>query len=253
MIGTTVDAFLGGRLMIRQPAGGYRAGADPVFLAAAVPARAGDRVLELGCGAGVALLCLLARVSDLQATGVERDPVTADLARLNARHNGHDAQIVTADLNALPQDLREQSFDHVLANPPFFDRTHGSKAHVDREGGRGEDTPLATWIDTGIRRLAPGGTFTLIQRANRLPDLLAAMDTRLGDITLLPLAPRQGRAAKLVLVQAQKGAKGPFQLAPPFILHDGERHERDGESYSSKARDVLRENAPITLRQLISG
>ncbi|KAB2877432.1 MAG: methyltransferase, partial [Albidovulum sp.] len=42
----TADAFLGGRLTIAQPRAGYRAAADPVLLAAAVPARAGQAVLE---------------------------------------------------------------------------------------------------------------------------------------------------------------------------------------------------------------
>ena len=48
----TCDDFLGGRLSIWQPRDGYRAGVDPVLLAASVPARAGQSVLELGCGTG---------------------------------------------------------------------------------------------------------------------------------------------------------------------------------------------------------
>lgn len=252
MSATTTDAFLGGRLAVQQPETGYRAGADPVFLAAAVPAKPGERVLELGVGAGVALLCLLARVENLSATGVERNDALADLARHNLRHNRATARIVTADLTDLPEELRAQSFDHVMANPPFFDRTQGSKARSDREGGRGEQTPLATWVDTAIRRLAPGGVLSMIQRAERLPDLLGAVDSRLGDITVLPLAPRQGRAAKLVILQARKGAKGPFRLATPLVLHDGVRHERDGDSYSAMARAILRENAALDIQSFIS-
>jgi tRNA1(Val) A37 N6-methylase TrmN6 len=52
----TTDGFLGGRLTIAQPVAGYRAAADPVLLAAAVQARPGQAVLDLGCGAGVASL-----------------------------------------------------------------------------------------------------------------------------------------------------------------------------------------------------
>lgn len=44
---TTHDDFLGGLLSIEQPVKGYRAGVDPVFLAAAVPAQEGQSVLEL--------------------------------------------------------------------------------------------------------------------------------------------------------------------------------------------------------------
>ena len=51
---TTDDAFLGGRVQVLQPRKGFRAGLDAVMLAAAVPARAGDRVCELGAGVGTA-------------------------------------------------------------------------------------------------------------------------------------------------------------------------------------------------------
>jgi len=82
------DQFLGGRLTVAQPKTGYRAGVDPVLLAASVPAGRGESVLELGCGVGVASLCLAARVPGLKITGVEIQPDAAILAAQNAQHNG---------------------------------------------------------------------------------------------------------------------------------------------------------------------
>lgn len=237
----TEDAFLGGKITLRQPVKGYRAGADPVFLAAAVPAKPRDSVLELGCGSGVALLCLNNRVSGLHLTGVERDADVADLARKNLTDNRATGDIVTADIAALPNDLRNQTFDHLLANPPFFNRQEGSAApEAAREKGRGEETPLAQWVDIALRRVKPKGSVTFIQRAERLPDLLAAIDDRLGDLVALPLAPRLTRAAKLIILQGRKGANGPFRMAPPFVLHKGERHLQDGDSYTEEAQSILR-------------
>ena len=66
------DAFLGGRLRLWQPVRGYRAGGDPVLLAASVPAQAGQAVLDVGCGVGTAALCLSARVPGVAVTGLER-------------------------------------------------------------------------------------------------------------------------------------------------------------------------------------
>ena len=57
----TEDRLLGGRVVMRQPASGYRAATDPVLLAACVAARPGMRVLDAGCGAGAAALCLADR------------------------------------------------------------------------------------------------------------------------------------------------------------------------------------------------
>ena len=61
-------------MRLRQPVEGYRAAVDPVFLAAAVDAKAGQRALDLGCGAGAALLCLARRVDGALVDGLEVQP-----------------------------------------------------------------------------------------------------------------------------------------------------------------------------------
>src|SRR5262249_58944603 len=50
----TEDAVLGGKLRLKQPTGGHRFGHDAILLAAACPARAGERVVDLGAGGGPA-------------------------------------------------------------------------------------------------------------------------------------------------------------------------------------------------------
>ncbi|NNF71217.1 MAG: methyltransferase [Rhodobacteraceae bacterium] len=240
----TNDAFLGGRVAALQPSQGYRAGVDPVFLAAAVPARPGQTVLELGCGAGVASFCLAARVPNLTLQGVERQAAYANLAGRNAALNKTSLAVTCADIAALPVDLRQLSFDHVIANPPYYRRDNGTPADdTGREQALGEATPLSVWVDVAIRRLSPGGWFTIIQRADRLPDLLTAIGARLGDITAYPLAPRESRPATRVIVTARKAARGPFTLANPMILHNGAEHLRDGEDYAPATSAVLRDGA----------
>src|SRR5664279_1796469 len=83
----TEDGFLGGRLRLRQPRAGHRAGHDAVLLAAATAARAGDRVVDFGAGVGAAGLALACRVQGLDLVLVEIDPRLAALARDNARLN----------------------------------------------------------------------------------------------------------------------------------------------------------------------
>lgn len=246
----TSDKFLDGRLIINQPRNGYRAGVDPVLLAACVPAKPGQSVLELGCGAGVASMCLGWRVRGLVQFGVELQADYAQLARQNAGQNKIELQVFDGDLKKLPAQLREISFDHVIANPPYFQRNRGSSAaDPGRDIALAGQTPLVDWIDTATRRLRPGGYMTVIQRSERLGDVLRAVDERMGSVRVQPLAPRIGRAAELVIVQARKGGRGAMKLAAPIVLHVGERHLSDGESYTAEIRAVLREGAEI----LISG
>lgn len=240
------DAFLGGRLRIWQPKAGYRAGVDPVLLAAAIHARPGQSVLELGCGAGTAALCLHARVPELELSGVEVQPAYAELARRNSADCGAGMAVWAADLARLPADLRQHRFEHVIANPPYYPA--GSRtvaADKGREGGLGEVTPLAMWVEVAARRCLPRGHVTMIQRADRLADLLAAMQARLGSIRVLPIAPRTGRDAALVIVQARAQGRSALRLHAPLVLHDGAAHDGDRESYTPQVRAVLRDAAAL--------
>lgn len=232
----TRDGFLGGRVQLWQPRSGFRSGIDAVLLAAAVPAEPGQSVLDLGTGAGAAGACLMARVPGATVTGVELQPAYAELAQRNGL-----SEVVTADLTDLPAGLRARRFDHVMMNPPYF-RSHAASPAPDpgRAKARGETADLADWIRTGAARLQPKGTLTVIQRADRLDDVLAALPAFVGSRLLQPLAPRVGRDATLVIVQGRHSGRADLRLRPALILHDGDRHEADAEAYSPKARAILR-------------
>ncbi len=238
----TRDAFLGGKLHLWQPRKGYRAGVDPVLLAATVPASKGQRVLELGCGVGTASLCLGARTGGLILTGVEIQPAYAALAR----RNDPGFEVVEADLADLPLALRQRQFDHVLANPPYFDREASiASSDTAREIAHGEHTPLATWVEIAAKRLAPKGQLHFIHRAERLPDLIRALPHDLGSIEVLPIASRAGRPAERVILRARKSGRGAFRLNAPLVMHEGDAHIFDGDSYVPVIRAVLRDGAAL--------
>lgn len=238
------DGFLGGTLRLWQPVRGYRSGADAVLLAAACPARAGDAVLELGCGAGVAILCLAARVPGIRATGLEVLPDYAALARRNAGENALPLEVIEGDLAAPPAALRARSFDAVIANPPYF-RDATPPPDAGRGMARHEALPLAAWLDAGLRRLRPGGSLTVIQRAERLGDILPTLTGRAGAVRVLPITARAGREAGRVIVTASKGARAPLRLLAPLVMHDGDTHATDGDDHSALATAILRNASPI--------
>lgn len=245
----TCDGFLGGALRIWQPKDGYRAAMDPVLLAAAIPARAGESVLELGCGAGVASLCLAHRIPGLAVAGIERQADYADLARRNAAENGLAFDVTEGDIARMPAALRALSFDYVIANPPYFPKGSGTPARDSgREAAQREDLALAEWLRIGLKRLRPGGWLTVIQSADRLPDLLAGLGHAAGSTCILPVVPRAGRPAGRVILQTRKGGRAAFRLLAPLVIHSGAEHLQDGDDQTPEARAVLRDGAALNLR-----
>ncbi len=230
------DAFVGGALRILQPREGARAGIDPVFLAAAVGAEAGQRILEPGSGVGVAGLCLARRVPGIFVVGLELQPELAAIAARNVCRNGLQDRlgILCGDIGAPA--LTPAGFDQVMMNPPFYDqpdkvrpaRAPKALSHM------GDGRSLADWLAFGLKMLKPKGTLILIHRPDRLADILAALAGKAGAIRVFPLWPDPIRPAKRVLIKAVKGSKAPLSLLPGLVLHAGEK------TYSREAEAVLR-------------
>ncbi len=240
---TTEDHFLGGRLVIRQPQDGYRAGSDPMFLAAAVPARAGEAVLDLGCGVGTASLCLLARVEGVRAVGLELQPGLAGLARANAAANGFAErfQVVEGCLTEPPEGAPYHHFDHVITNPPWYEPgTIRPPSAQSKAIGHMEEVELAQWLKQAVRFLKPKGRLFVVHRADRLGDILAGLHPlKVGEVRVFPLWPKAGKAATRVVVAARKDAKTPLEVQPGLLLH----HPDGG--YTDKADAILRHGTAL--------
>ncbi len=239
------DRLLDGRVVLRQPAAGYRAAIDPVLLAAAVPAHGGERVLDIGTGTGAALICLAARVAACRVTGLEVQETLADCAAENVVSNGFEGrcEILAGDLLQPPSTLRAAAFDHVMANPPYGHDGQGkippepSRAVAHFEGQAG----LADWLDFGLAMLRPKGSLTVIHRADRIEDVLTALRGRTGEIVIFPLWPKAEVPAKRMLVRARKEMRTPTRIAPGLVLH------REDGRYTEAAEAVLRGGAKLAL------
>jgi tRNA1(Val) A37 N6-methylase TrmN6 len=244
--------LLGGRISYSQPRTGYRTGIEPVFLAAAVPARPGERVLEGGTGAGAGLLCLAARISGVTGLGLEIEPAMAAIAARNFAendtNNGTDNEfrrltVRTADLRDLAS-LRDLSagFDHAMANPPWHAVEGTPSPEPLRQRAKVAPAGLiAAWIVALGRCLRLRGSLTLILPPRALPEAVAVLpEAGLGSPLLFPLWPRAGEAARLMLLQAQRGGRSDCRILPGLILHEG-------AGYTPAATAVLRAGAALDL------
>jgi tRNA1(Val) A37 N6-methylase TrmN6 len=224
---TTADAFLGGRLHLRQPRAGHRAGHDAMLLAAATAVHRGDRVVEFGAGVGAAGLALATRVRDIELVLVEIDAALASLAGQNASMNNTAADIVVLDVTASAADFVEHglapdSADVVLMNPPFNDAArHRISPDVARASAHVADSEtLEAWIASSRRLLKSGGALTLIWRADGLTDVLAALGRGFGSLAILPVHSDAGKPAIRILIRAVKGGRAPTRILASLLLND---------------------------------
>lgn len=246
----TEDAVLGGKLLLKQPRRGHRFGHDALLLAAACPARARERVVDLGAGVGAAGLALALRVDGTEVTLVEVDPDLAALAAENARVNGLAARVRSVVLDvaaAAPAfaaaGLAPESVARVLMNPPFNDPVR-QRASPDRQRRLAHEGPAGTlgaWVRTGARLLRPGGTLTLIWRADGLADVVHALEAAFGAVTVLPVHAKAGEPAIRILVRATKASHAPLALLPGLVLND------DTGVPSAEAEAVLRGGVALPL------
>ncbi|MDQ2101555.1 tRNA1(Val) (adenine(37)-N6)-methyltransferase [Azospirillum isscasi] len=232
------DTLLNGRVRLFQPQAGYRAAIDPVLLAAFTAAEPGEWVLDAGTGTGAAALCLAARVPGAAIAGLEKRAEAADFARRNAALNGMENRVTVleGDLLAPPPDLVPGSFDRVMMNPPYLRAGAASlppdpwKAAANVEGQAG----LTDWVRFAAVLLKPRGTLTMVHRADRVDEILAALHgARFGSLVLVPLWPKPGEEARRILLAAKKGGRSPARFTAGLVLHGP-----DG-AYSAQAQRIL--------------
>ena len=247
MADTTRDTILGGRVTILQPARGYRAAIDPVLLAAAVPARPGEAVLDAGSGSGAASPALAQRLGGVSVTGLEAQGALVTMAQGSARENGLDGRVrfLEGDLLSPPEELTTGVFDHVMANPPYMAAGRGnpppdaSKRAATVEGAAG----LADWLGFLSSRARDGGTITVIHRFDRAQEVAAGLkDIGAGNLVIFPLWQKhENGEAKRVIVQARKGGAYEIRTAGGLVLHDG------SGAYTAAAEAVLRAGNALLL------
>lgn len=225
----TCDFFLGQRLEILQPKKGYRAGIDALLLGSAAANFDSKNICELGSGVGVAILTCLARRNAAgnmpnMANALEIDEYAANLLSQNASKNGFSNLLEVTNIDGLkPNSPYENKFDLVFSNPPYFDDFSKIRdPHESRHQAYVIGAPLLNWIKAMIRLVKSNGRLLLIHRADRMYDIVDALQNRAGDIRILPIHPKTRENANRVLIGAKKSSKAPTQILPPIFLRDSD-------------------------------
>lgn len=233
----TIDAFHRGAFHVVQPKGrGHRSGMDAMLLAALVADERAIRVADLGAGAGAAGMAVASRLDRAEVVLFERSPDMAEFARksLLLPENGRFANrvsIIEADVTLTGKDRNEaglvdDSFHHVIMNPPFNDASDRlTPDALKAEAHAMTDGLFEKWIRTAGAIMIPGGQLSLIARPESIGDIIAACGRRFGGIEITPIHPREGENAVRILVTGIKGSRARLALRAPLTMHGEGTHK----------------------------
>lgn len=241
---TTQDKLLGGRMVLCQPKHGYRVAVDPVLLAASIPARAGDRVLDLGVGTGAASFCLLAREPSTHILGIDNNPEYLELAKQSIALNGFDGKMeLRLGHIPLPSGVcKPQSFDVVMANPPYYAQAdYSASPDAGKTAAHAHAGKLSDWVSTAFAALKPGGAFFVIFPGEGMAALQSALQTHFNRLDVYKILAKEKGPARRIIIRATKNPDAPHKVneAGSLVLH-----EKNG-AYTVAAHAVLWDAASI--------
>jgi len=211
-------------LKIIQPKSGYRFSLDPLLLCDFAGPEA-VRILDLGTGCGIIPLVMARKTPDSRITGVEFKAEMSLLARRNVSGNGLSGRvsIIESDILSLKGSLEPDSFDLVIANPPYRKQGEGRVSpKAGRDLARHESTAsLSDFLAVSKRMVRPGGSVCMIYHPERLPELLAAcLNINLCPVRLQMVHGDFSLPARMFLIELLKGRKSALQVLPPITVKE---------------------------------
>lgn len=213
------EEYIGG-LVLLQSSEEFKLTRDALHLARFATLHRGDRVCDLGCGVGNLLIPLASRSEKLTLDGVELRESSASLCRESLARNGLTGTVITGDLNTVHRILPDNSYDLVVANPPYFPARSGevspkpAKATARTEG----DYTLESCCQAAKRLCKYGGRLAVCLRPERLAQLFAELEAAGLEPKRLQLVQTGAeKEANLALVEAIKGGKPALRVLPVII------------------------------------
>ena len=105
---------------------------------------------------------------------------------------------------------------------------------------------MSAWFSVAKKRCKPKGKVTIIQRIERLPEIIKCLDGYFGQITVQPISSFKDTTPKTVIVQATKSSSGAFKLLAPKIVH--KRNLLTGKVlYEDEFKKILGSGHPLRL------
>lgn len=223
--GESLEELFEGGLKIIQNKNFYRFTSDSVLLTRFVRAKRGERVADFCAGSGIVGLHFYALAPEAvsSVTLFEMQPELSEMSARSVALNG--LENFTAVCSRVQDIGREynEAFSLVLCNPPY-ERGGFENADYKKAVCRKEITvTLADIVDAARRALKFGGRLALVNRADRLAEVLYAMKSRgIEPKRLQFVCGREGAKPYLLLAEGTKGAKEGMEILPALVNARGD-------------------------------
>ena len=223
--GESLEELFEGGLKIIQNKNYYRFTSDSVLLTRFVRAKRGERVADFCAGSGIVGLHFYALAPEAvsSVTLFEMQPELSEMSARSVALNGlENFTTVCSRVQDIGREYNE-AFSLVLCNPPY-ERGGFENADYKKAVCRKEITvTLADIVDAARRALKFGGRLALVNRADRLAEVLYAMKSRgIEPKRLQFVCGREGAKPYLLLAEGAKGAKEGMEILPALVNARGD-------------------------------
>ncbi|MCR5501976.1 MAG: tRNA1(Val) (adenine(37)-N6)-methyltransferase [Lachnospiraceae bacterium] len=216
-------------------------GMDAVLLSGFVRAKATDSLMDLCTGNGVIPILLAAKTDCPHMAGMEIQEESAALARRSVELNGltDRIDIITGDIKNAPELFPKGTFSVVTVNPPYMNENSGlinpssAKAIARHE----LLCTLEDVIRTAAYLLSPNGSFFMVHRPHRLPDIMDLMRKyRIEPKRMRLVYPSKEKEPNMILMEGAMGGNPFLRIEPPLIIYgeDGSYSEEVASIYANE-------------------
>ncbi len=202
-------------------------GMDAVLLANFARISPKADVIDLGTGTGIVPLLLAAKTKGNSWTGLEIQENMVDMARRSVEMNEvtEKVNILQGDLKAVREMFKPAQFGAVTSNPPYMKENSGLKNPSDTIYiSRHEvSASLEDVVAAASYLLKTNGTFTMVHRPSRLPEIMEMMvKYRLEPKRMQLVQPTVDKEPNLVLIEGVKEAGRECRILPTLAVYDEE-------------------------------
>lgn len=240
-----IDTLLNGYKLV-QDKEKFMYGIDAVLLSAfSLPSiYKGDSLVDLGTGTGIIPLLLQSTSNGKEFTGLEVQEESAQMAQKSVDLNQlPNVRIICGDIKNVNTIFPKHSVEFVTSNPPYMINEHGRQCGTDAKSIARHEVlcTLEDVVSAADYLLKPHGTFCMIHRPFRLPEIFAALKAHSMEPKRMQLVyPFVDKEPNMVLIEAKKNAQPRLTNEPPLIVREasGEYTKQVDDIYNLFRRDV---------------